>query len=350
MSNHFPYILKTYLEEQQQFDVQAPWVLVSLVEKQGSSYRQVGALMMVDPVGRALGGLSGGCLERDIIQQAYKASVEKKPSISIYDTRDPDDNYLMHQTGCQGLVHVLFTPVDKVFHQQLGDIYTQLQQGHEQFLALSTHQDTQRASLVLKGSEVDTLEPIIQETDIKAAYQTINGERFSVVRIEPAKRLLVVGGGYDAEPLVTLAKNLGWYVSVWDDRLHYAKASKFEAADQIARFPCAEGDNLVSFLSLKKCDAIVLMTHHLGKDAAWLTLLEQHISQAKKPYVAMIGPLKRREWVFDVCKKAYGLNAQSTWLNSGVHSPAGLDIGGDTPESVALSILAQAHQAIIGAG
>ncbi len=349
MSNHFPSILKTYLQGSYQLNTQAPWVLVSLVEKHGSSYRNVGALMMVDPAGRALGGLSGGCLERDIIHQAYKVSVDNKPRVSIYDTRDPDDNYLMHQTGCQGLVHVLFTPVDALLHQQLGEVYTQLQQGHTQFLALSTNQDTQRASLILKVSEVDTIESIVQETNVKAAYQTINGERYCVVRIEPAKRLLVVGGGYDAEPLVTMAKHLGWHVSVWDDRLHYAKASKFESADQVIRFPCEERDKLLDSLNLAHCDAIVLMTHHLGKDAAWLTLLEQHISQREKPYLAMIGPLKRKEWVFDVCEKEYQWNVQNTWIKDSVHSPAGLDIGGDTPESVALSILAQAHQVVIGA-
>lgn len=344
MSNHFSHILKHYLDEHQQYDEQAPWVLSSLIEKQGSSYRSVGALMLVGPEGQSLGGLSGGCLERDIVQQAYQVSMDKKPRVSIYDTRDPDDNYLMHQTGCQGKVHILFTPIDVVFHQQLCEIYAQLQQGREQYLALSTQADTTRFSLVLKGSEVDTAEPINKEDNLKASYQSIRGERYSVIRIEPAKSLWVIGGGYDAEPLVRIAKNIGWHVTVWDDRLHYAKDSNFSEADQILRFSCEDTDTLCRHLSVDKCDAAVLMTHHLGKDAAWLNVLSKHHECIR--YIAMIGPLKRRDWVLDVCQKEFGME-DSTWLKARVYSPAGFEIGGDTPESVALSILAQAHKIIV---
>ena len=344
MSNHFSQILKHYLDDYQQGDEQIPWVLAALVEKHGSSYRNAGALMLVSPAGQALGGLSGGCLERDIIQQAYQVSVDQKPRVAIYDTRDPDDNYLMHQTGCQGSVHILFTPIDAVFHQQLCEVYAQLQQGREQFLALSTEPDTNRASLLLKASEVNTDHAIDKSSNLKADYQTIKNERYSVIRVEAAKRLLVVGGGYDAEPLVKIAKQIGWHVSVWDDRLNYAKASNFLQADQIARDSSEDTESLLRSLSFGKCDAVVLMTHHLGKDAAWLHLLAEHHPQI--PYIAMIGPLKRKEWVIDVCKNNHGLELAATWHENRLYSPAGFDIGGDTPESIALSILAQAHQVI----
>ena len=346
MSNHFPQILQQYLSEYQfekNNDSSVPWVLASLIEKHGSSYRNAGALMMVSPSGEALGGLSGGCLEREIIQQAYQCSVEKVSRTVIYDTHDPDDNFLRHQTGCQGLIHVLFTPIDSIFHQQLCEVYAQIKQGQVQFLALSTEPEAQPASLILAAVEVNTAEMI--SNDCLASYQTINNKRYSVIQVNPIKRLLVAGGGYDAEPLVKMAKDIGWHVSVWDDRLHYAKASKFKYADQIIRFSLDDEGTLKKTPLIESFDAVVLMTHHLGKDAAWLSYFATNAVDTT--YIGMIGPMKRQAWVAEICRSEYGVVLDPQWLQQRVHSPAGFDIGGDTPESIALSILAQAHQQLL---
>jgi xanthine dehydrogenase accessory factor len=93
---------------------------------------------------------------------------------------------------------------------------------------------------------------------------------------------------------------------------------------------------------LQQIDAAVLMTHHLGKDAQWLRVLAQ--AHPTLAYLAMIGPIKRRAWVIELMAEHNASDAH--WCELKLNAPAGFDIGGDLPESVALSILAEAHQVL----
>jgi xanthine/CO dehydrogenase XdhC/CoxF family maturation factor len=86
--------------------------LASVVNIEESSYRRVGARMLVSAQGEWTGGISGGCLEGDALIKAQSAIHHNAPSIVRYDTMDDDDNQIGIGLGCNGIIDVLFTPID----------------------------------------------------------------------------------------------------------------------------------------------------------------------------------------------------------------------------------------------
>ncbi len=154
--------------------------------------------------------------------------------------------------------------------------------------------------------------------------------------VQPPPRLLVVGGGVDARPLVAMASQLGWEVALCDPRPANARREYFMAADALLR--CRPAD-LGGDPDFNRFDAAVVMTHNLELDAEAITALQQ----SRVAYLAMIGPLRRKRQVLELA----GLDENS--LAIPVHGPAGLDLGAELPEGVALSILAECHGALSGA-
>jgi len=134
----------------------------------------------------------------------------------------------------------------------------------------------------------------------------------------------------DARPLVSIAHELGWYVSVWDSRPANARREFFLSADKILNFPV---EALRQYVVDKKVNAAVLMTHNIFLDAQAL----QQLHQANLQYLALLGPVNRRDKVF----KEAQLNQAD--LSLPLAAPAGLDLGGELPEGIALSILAECH-------
>ncbi|NNF23112.1 MAG: XdhC family protein, partial [Saprospiraceae bacterium] len=87
--------------------------LVSVVHVEGSSYRRVGARMLVYENGVCLGGISGGCLEGDALRKAQKAIYSDSPTVVRYDTSQDDEHQIGVGLGCRGIIDVLITPIDK---------------------------------------------------------------------------------------------------------------------------------------------------------------------------------------------------------------------------------------------
>ncbi len=91
-------------------------------------------------------------------------------------------------------------------------------------------------------------------------------------------------------------------------------------------------------MQLDRFNAAVVMTHHLESDRTYLeTLADQKLS-----YLGVLGPLDRRNRLIE------DLGAAGQKLAGRLRGPVGLDIGADSPESIALSILAEIHQALTG--
>src|SRR5581483_1756763 len=85
--------------------------LATVVRVEGSSYRRAGARMLVLDNGTYLGGISGGCLEGDALRRAQKGIALQRPSVITYDTTQDDDYQVGVGLGCQGIIDVLFTPL-----------------------------------------------------------------------------------------------------------------------------------------------------------------------------------------------------------------------------------------------
>jgi xanthine dehydrogenase accessory factor len=155
-------------------------------------------------------------------------------------------------------------------------------------------------------------------------------QRVFAVPLALPPRLLLLGGGPDALPLCELATRLAWRVTVYDHRSAYARADQFPPGTQVVLGPA---DELAQRLDLARFEAAVVMSHHLPSDLAYLRAL----AASAVGYVGLLGPALRRERLLS------DLGAAARALTARLHAPVGLDLGGRTPESIALSIVAEIH-------
>jgi xanthine/CO dehydrogenase XdhC/CoxF family maturation factor len=148
--------------------------------------------------------------------------------------------------------------------------------------------------------------------------------------LRPLPRLLVLGAGQDAVPVVNLADTLGWRVTLVDHRPAYLDRPGFAGAETRV---CAPADELADRVPLPTFAAAIVMSHHLATDRRHLVTL----AGSRVPYIGLLGPPGRRDRLLrELGTAAEGLAAR-------LHGPAGLDIGADSPESIALAILAQIY-------
>jgi len=149
--------------------------------------------------------------------------------------------------------------------------------------------------------------------------------------LAPPLRLVVYGAGNDAQPLVHLAASLGWHISVIDGRPHLATATRFPAAAAVRVVPGRE-------LAVQVPDPAayhVLLSHNYAYDLAALRAL----LSCNTPYIGLLGPRAKAARLLE----ALELTAPETsaLLSTRLHSPIGLSLGGETPEEIALAIVAE---------
>jgi xanthine/CO dehydrogenase XdhC/CoxF family maturation factor len=157
--------------------------------------------------------------------------------------------------------------------------------------------------------------------------------------IPTAPALLICGAGDDARPLLRMAKELGWQVALADTRPAYVTRERFPEADY---FFCGNVDEIVEQLRIDNRTFAVVMTHRFEDDSAFLrALLATDIR-----YLGQLGPRKRTERLLEKIA-AEGFKIEMAKL-SRLHAPVGLDLGGSSPESVALAILAEMQARLSG--
>ena len=157
-----------------------------------------------------------------------------------------------------------------------------------------------------------------------------------IQRIQPQIRLLICGAGDDVKPLVTMAKLQDWHVTVIDSRPNYATRLRFPHADRVMTLALEACDTL---LALSQNAAIALMSHSLTQDRARLSILLEHADTYA--YIGQLGPRYRTERLI---KEIRATKVNPSVLEDGVnklHYPIGYKLGGDGPEALALSIMAE---------
>lgn len=270
--------------------------------------------MLFNEDGGQFGVVSGGCLESDLFHQARKCWMTGNSRTVTYDMQDEGDVAWRLGIGCGGEVTLLLQPVTADNHYlQLPAVLDALKQQQ----AVEYHHWLGSPEARCQLGPVD---------DSQSWYShTLN----------PRKSLLILGGGVDAIPLAELADRIGWQVTVSDPRARYARAADFSCA-RTHDLPLSE---LAAHGVLEQADAIIVMHHQIGLDGEALTAISQY-RPARLGYLALLGPDHRTSRVFNEA----GLTTNDLPLP--LQSPAGFDIGGDLPESIALSMLAQAHAAL----
>ena len=315
------------------------WVLGTVYKTEGPCYRKAGAMMLFNGVGQQYGLLSGGCLESDIQSHAKRVMQTSTAVTLCYDGSDEDDISFQLGIGCGGTVYIMlqlvsrendYLHLDKVWDSlkdRSGGFYHQkIPNGNDD---CDISNDTQNESL--KRTQ-NWFEPNSAE-ERKETTEGIQGSWF-VTDIKPEPHLLIVGGGLDARPVVSIAKELGWMVTLCDPRPANARSEVFCGAATIIR---TLDEKLTAYCADQRVDAVVIMTHNVAMDAQAVALM---VGVERLKYLALLGPIARKIKVLET------VNVQESDLPAILSGPAGFDIGGELPESIALSILAECHQAL----
>ncbi|CAD5105899.1 XdhC family protein [Zestomonas carbonaria] len=332
-------------------------VMATVVKVEGSAYRRPGARMLIPRLGHSVGTVSGGCLEQDLARKAWWLTESGVPVIREYSTGMADDEggeeaELMFGLGCNGTVHILLERI-QAGHPSLPVELLRKVRALQKPAALATVIGStgniaaigERAAIDPTGAVhlaagnptlADALQADLQETLAQGrstirSYALENGLVEVLLEYLPApRRLVIFGAGHDAQPLVRMAKQQDWYVCVIDARPHFARKERFPEADEVRVAPLEQPFALHAQIANA---AVAIMTHSYAQDRHWL---EQALRHAPL-YIGQLGPRSRTERLLDDMEPP----CRSLPAYADLHYPIGLDIGGDTPESVALSILAE---------
>ncbi|MFB2971370.1 XdhC family protein [Aerosakkonema sp. BLCC-F183] len=325
--------------------------LATVVKVQGSAYRRPGARMLITEDGHKIGAISGGCLEDDVCDIAQEVIATGKPTVVTYDTTSDDDIFWGLGMGCNGIIQVLIEPIESQFltfinnclrQRSVGAIATVFHTSDDIATKIGSRICGDRTGIVINQIADKFLEQRVIE-DIQAAlknerspmqsYEWDNQKAEVLIEvIKPPISLLVFGAGDDAIPVVRLAKELGWYVTVIDRRLAYATSNRFPLADAIV---ISSGENIGEYLTLDCYTVAVVMTHNYLCDRDILpTLLSSPL-----PYIGILGSRKRIEKLFHDLQQA-NLVLNSEQLER-LYAPIGLDLGAETPTEIALAIIAE---------
>jgi xanthine dehydrogenase accessory factor len=339
-----------------------PVVLATVVSAVGSVYRRIGGRMLIRGDGSSIGAISGGCLEAELIRRSRPMLRGGAPEIMSFDTRDPADAVWGSGVGCQGLVDVLVEPLlpDRIatrlpFYRQVlvparhGVLATLIRATDDQAIPGTKVLITESSSETEDARAVEAAwEPVVSDARKELATGPSRVRMYSNPRgdwqvcfevLEPSLRLLVLGGGPDAMPVTELARALGWRVTVVDHRPAFADPERFPAAEAVI---CSEPEHLAQHLALDEGMRVVAMTHSFPRDLIYLDLL----LSAGVHYIGLLGPRRRTERLLsDLAGE--GKHYPERVLRC-IHGPVGLDIGGETPEAIALSIIAEVQAVASG--
>jgi xanthine/CO dehydrogenase XdhC/CoxF family maturation factor len=334
---------------------QKPLVLASVFETAGSTYSKAGAQILITGDGKFQGMLSGGCLEGDLAERAHNVLRSGVPQSVTYDLGGNDEELWGLGVGCDGLMKIFLQPLDPdVGYEPFGTMLEVLAGDSAQVAAIVI--ESSIANLPA-GATMVTVDGALKFSDVADDFvPTINGlmaetllakrsgsQVFTVesghatlllTLLQPPPAILVLGAGLDAEPVVRFANELGWRVTIQDHRPAYIQSGNFAGAEQIH---CLPVDTIAAELDLDRYAAAIVMSHHLVSDRQYLSQL----AGSRIPYIGLLGPIERRR------RLVSELGGQSGKLESRLHGPAGIDIGGRGPASIALSIVAEMHQELM---
>src|SRR5579863_19525 len=320
--------------------------LAVLAHTAGSTYRKAGALMLIAANGDFAGLLSGGCLEGDLREHARAVIATGTCCPVRYDMRGPDDQLWGLGMGCEGAMQILLLRVgpDNDW-QPMAELIRSLASHTPTAIgvvvesrnpaaplgSLVLPDRTQNAATALATPAVTAMLTRVAST---GRCECLQGQtpswKLFVLPLALPPRILLLGAGPDVTPVVEFAALLSWEVTLVDHRSAHAVPAHFPAA---ARVLLARPEELGSRLELSTYRAAVVMSHHLTTDLGYLRAL----AATGIPFVGLLGPAIRRE------KLLAELGPVAQRLQSRLHAPVGLPLGGRTPQSIALAIIAELH-------
>ncbi|HEX4456615.1 MAG TPA: XdhC family protein, partial [Polyangia bacterium] len=325
-----------------------PFVLATVVQTRGSSYRRAGARMLMADGAQLAGAISGGCLEGDLLRKAWWRTADG-PTIVRYDSSVDEADEIAWGLGCNGVIDVLLervtpgAPADPLAFlqrcataRQAGVLATVIaaedasgaQVGQrllldERGVVACSLADDLLAAEVARDAAVARRDGRSQHRAYRDGAVTL----FLEVVLPPLP-LVIFGGGYDVVPLVEQAKAVGWHVTVVEQQARPSTRARFAAADRVL-----VGD--ATTLALTPSTAVVVMTHHFERDRSLLrTLLKSPVG-----YLGVLGARERsRRLLAELAASGCVPTAREL---ARLHAPVGLDVGAEGADEIALAIVAE---------
>jgi len=343
-------ILKTFAQTKK--DAQ-PATLATIVKTTGSAYRRPGARLLFTSTGTHVGTLSGGCLERDVCYHMEHSLASGQPLLVTYDTSTDEDLYLGLGLGCNGVIQVLIEQLSgesislnflaDCWHRRVKGVLAtvfavenvaDVQVGDRLTLDRTQVLNSDLANFPLQKAIAEDAR-LVFEKQQSAVYQYQLAQGTVEVFLEfvqPPPSLTIFGAQNDAIPLAAMAGGLGWRVMVVDTRLSPSSTERFPMVEEvILTLP----ENAHKSVKVDHNSICVLMTHNYLQDLAllkWLLPLSPF-------YLGILGSRHRSERLLkDLASQGSPITTQQP---EGLYAPIGLDIGAETPEAIALSILAE---------
>lgn len=344
--NDNEYLAKTISE---QLNAGLPVILISVMNLQGSSPRHEGTKMAVDTDGKIYGTIGGSLIEAAAIRESKKVFSERKSKVFSFALNGKDTT--APGMICGGTAEILldFVPPseeNRRFSRQWSDcasqggsfyVLTHLK-GKNQAFQVFGHAVIQPDKDIFVGTSFTTenIDKLKKElyTVSRCGLLQLDKTQVLVDRIHKVKTLFCIGAGHVAVPTAHLAALAGFRTIVLDDRAEYADTKRFPEA--YSTKVIKDFKHAFEGFEIDQDAYIVIFTysHQYDREA-----LEQAINTSAG-YVGMISSKRKRAAIFEALMAKGVKKERLEW----VHSPIGLDIGAETPEEIAVSIVAELIQ------
>ena len=323
--------------------------MATLVATEGSSPRATGSRMWVDEAGRILGSVTiGGCVDARVIEASTRALEDNEPALLSMALGD-EDAWAIGMT-CAGTIEVLVEPVEPsdAIATALDTVAVEVSEGRAAVVVAPLSGASRRLVVTQNGVLQGTLgdarldAAIAREAESLmtggvSGVREVGGHRLFFERHAPPVTLVIFGATHVAMPLVSLGGVMGMRTVVVDGRDLFATRERFPDADEILVGMPSE---LAERMPLGRESLVVLLSHDYKYDLPVL----RAVLASEAAYVGVLGSRRRGKALLEFLA-GEGVPAEQL---ARVRIPVGLDLGGNTPEEIALSVLAEAVAVLHG--
>lgn len=330
-------------------------VLASVVKTSGSTYRRSGARMLIAKDGKSAGLISGGCVEADLRERSAPLFAGGLPSMVTYDSTSGDDILWGLGLGCTGVAEILLEQVSREHQSKAIEFLEACRQRRcpgvmatvlrverqlqpERYVRACLSDGSWSCDGMFDDATTSVLREACEavlETGVPV-HKTISSSLGSldvfVEYLSPPPSLVIFGAGPDAVPIARLASELGWTVSVVDAREAYLTRAAFPEAEALVAAPAEE---MVERVTMTENGLALVMTHNFNRDCTIL----QKLFHTEARYIGLLGPRAKADLLLDQIRRE-GMEISERALER-FHAPVGLDIGAETPEEIAHSVISE---------
>lgn len=280
-------------------------ILISIIDKSGSTPRGVGTQMLVDEDGVITGTIGGGEVEKEAIELATSAIGNRFSFTKHFELNMKDSSLNM---VCGGVLFLHFLYVDKAsFETEIRTIDSRINSKEAGFMVIDTVNNS-----------------------LKYSSDAVISDSCVSIPLPVPDRVIIFGAGHVAQALVPVLSNIGFSCTVVDNRAEFIDKPIFPCAEDVILGDYEDIENTVALTSK---DYLIIMTHGHTHD---YTVLEQ-VLRKEQIYIGVMGSRRKREFVNDRLLKA-GFSKERI---ESIHAPIGLPIGAVTPEEIAISVASE---------